>query len=102
MTNIDADEFQKDHERLEYLYNRAQEMHKFVKAASGDKSRTVALRHLVVGINDFDEHVRRFIHKYPSYYEDNKEKLDKVMEANILFLSSVITSLSALSHEQLN
>jgi len=102
MTNIDADEFQKDHEKLEYLYNRAQEIHKFVKEASSDKNKTIALRHLVVGINDFDEHVRRFVHKYPSYYDVHKEKLDRVIEANTIFLSSVMTSLSVLSHEQLN
>jgi hypothetical protein len=102
MKNIDPDEFKRDHAELDALHLRAKEAHRCAKEASSENGRKIALRNLAIVIYDFDEHVIKFIHKYPEYYERHKDHLDVVTEANTHFLNAVTQALSNLSNEKSN
>ncbi len=102
MNYLNSLDFLKDRDTYDDLGSSVKELTNASKADVSPATKISILEQLIVAISQFDSHLRNMIEKYPDYYTDFKDHLDRILKADGGYLLAARNEIENIKRKQLN
>lgn len=91
----DTEDFIKAKATFDTLAAKVENVSNLIKAANGNK--LPLYNQLVINIVKFDDHLKKMIKDFPTYYTDCKEAIDNMFVQNTSFLEATFFQMKTLN-----